>query len=296
MTGRQIRELIEIGNSLKLLAGSYSELASIKLKTIRGRVEHNRQFYGELTQVYALVSKIASSRGIRNTPSQKSTLSLLLTSNYRFYGNINNTLVKYFVVENTKIPGDKLVIGKTGREYLHSIKYFHPFESVIFKNDFPTDAELKSLISKIQSYSQVLIFYPQFQSVLIQKPTVRDITQVQQNSLQMQNNSRIGKVNQIFSQKEFQEQLSFIFEPEVIKMLNFFDRQIKILLLEETLLEAELARTASRLIAMDQAQNNANDFIKDNNKLLAQIKRANHNSQVLETIAGIIELKKAQSI
>ncbi len=293
MTTAQIKELIEVGSSLKDIASSYTEIASIKLRKIRSSVERNRQFYDELTRVYALINKIAATKKIIPAPKPKKVISVLLTSNYRFYGNINNQLVQHFIVTNTKMASDKLVVGKTGRDYLKGIHYFHAYNPVIFKNDMPDDNELKSLVKVLQEYKQVLVFYPQFKSVLVQVPTVKDITQTQLLSLQEQSKPDQTDISFIFNQKEFQT--SFIFEPEIMKMLDFFDNQIKILLLEQTILESELARTASRLIAMDQAQSKAKDFIGNNKKALGQLRKSTYNARLLETLATMSKWRKEKN-
>ena len=88
---------------------------------------------------------------------------------------------------------------------------------------------------------------------------------------------------------------NFIFEPEIIRMLDFFDSQIKILLLEQTILESELARTASRLIAMDQAQSRAKDFISDNKRALGQLKKSTYNARLLETLATMSKWRQEKN-
>lgn len=286
MNIQQVNELIEVGNSLKTVAQSYSELASLKLKKIRNDVEKNRLFYDEITQVYGLVNKIATARGMVIKPHPKKRVSVLLTSNYRFYGSINHQLVSQFLVSGAKFPGDKIIIGKTGRDYLKAIHYFHPFDAIIFQNDLPTDDELRSLISKLQQYEQILVFYSQFKTVLVQVPSVKDITQIQTASVRSQERKNRGLDIDFFSPRK-QYQTTFILEPEIKKMLDFFDGQIKILLLEELFLESELSRTASRLIAMDQAQTNANEFIKDRKREAGQLRKRSNNIHLLETIANL---------
>jgi ATP synthase F1 gamma subunit len=278
MTTREISSLIEQGTSLKLIAQAYTELASIRLKKIRDDTERNRQFFDDLTYVYGIVKKVAKKRGISPNPKPKKRISVLLTSNYRFYGNINNELVKFFMVGNAKYPSDKLVIGETGRNYLNGIRYFHQVSTFILKKDFPDNEELKKLVAILEDYQQILIFYSRFKTVLTQEPTIKDITQTEDLSSE--------------EQKGSENLAEFIFEPEIIKMLNFFDNQIKILLLEQTFLESELARTASRLISMDQAQGNAEIFIKKEKTELGQLKKSIDNIRLIEAFASLSKIKQ----
>src|SRR5258708_40255547 len=127
MTTRDIANSIDQGSSLKLITQAYGDLASVRLKKIRDEVERNRQFYDDLTHVYGLIKKVAAKKQIVASPKPKQRLSILITSNYRFYGNINNQLIKFFMVNNAKYPSDKLVIGDTGNSYLTAIRYFHQY-------------------------------------------------------------------------------------------------------------------------------------------------------------------------
>jgi ATP synthase F1 gamma subunit len=280
MSIKNVNDIIEEGNALKDIAQSYSEVASIKLKRIRSEVEKTRNFYDELTEVYGLINKIAAIKKVTPPLKTEGSVAILLTSNYRFHGNINRQLIHYFLANTAKLNCDKIVIGKTGQQFLKSIRYFHKFSGINFKADLPTAEELKNLVEKINSYEQVLVFYSQFKSVMVQIPIVKDITQ-----------SHPALIT-----KEVDHKLAadFIFEPDILKMLHFFDSQIKILLLEQTILESELARTASRLISMDQAQSHAKDFVKDQKKLLFQAQKTTQNSKLLEMLSFKHKAKKGQ--
>lgn len=284
MTIKQIDELIEIGQSLKLISQAYGELAIFKLKKIRSDVERNRTFVSDIAQVYFIIKKIGFEKGVLGLTINSKTISILLTSNYRFYGSINNNLVNRFIVNTAKINTDRIAIGHTGVDSLKSMHYFHPFTPLIFKTDMPEEAELKQLIDLIKNYSRCLVFYAQFKSVLTQVPVIRDVTQTQAlltKTIAQNQDANIPR-------------LGYILEPELKEMLQFFELQIKTLLIEQTFLESELSRTASRVVAMDEAQSNANDFIADNKKLILKEKRSITNSQILETVAGFFSYNKSK--
>ena len=76
------------------------------------------------------------------------------------------------------------------------------------------------------------------------------------------------------------------------KMLDFFDDQVVSLLLEQTFLESELARTASRLMSMDKAQINAEDVLYKQKLLLGQAKKSEINMALLETAASLMNFKE----
>ncbi|MDO8498301.1 MAG: FoF1 ATP synthase subunit gamma [bacterium] len=279
-TIKQISQILEESDSLKLVAQAYSEIAAVKLQKIRKGIEQNRVFFQEVSEVFHIVKVASLRQGIKPAVTRKrGTLSILLTSNYRFYGSLESELVKFFIINTSKFRTDRIVIGKTGTEFLHTMDYFHPYQHIVLEEDLPNDVEIRTLVLSLIGYQQILVYYSRMQSVLIQEPFVTDIVQ--------------APPGRIIDPKV--RHPGYIFEPELDKMLQFFDSQITSLMLEQTFMESELARTAARLTSMDQAQMNADDLIKQQRKLLAVAKRSSDNLRLLETIATLRGWKKEES-
>lgn len=276
MTIREINETIEEGQSLKTIALSYVELASVKIRKIRAAVERNRLFFDEIAEVYRIIRQqaIAKKVFLRKT---KPVVSVLLTSNYGFYGNIDTEVVRLFFETTPKFKTDRVVIGKTGLAYLKAMRYFHPYEPIVFRQDSPNANELKAFNAAIRNYNQVLVFYPELRTLLIQKPAVADITQT---------------YRQEFNQTSVPAGSYVIFEPELRKILEFFDSQIISLLLEQTFFEAELARTGARIIAMDQAQTEADRYLETQKQLKTHVQRMIQNARLLENLTSVMAVRK----
>lgn len=274
MTIREIDALIEEGQSLKQIAQAYSEIANLKIKRIRAQVERNRLFFEEISYVFGLVKKLAITKKVAVAKS-KTTVSLILTSNYRFYGNINSDLIDFFVAATQKFDTDRLILGKAAIDYFRATRVFSNYQKVQLLDDQPNARELNNLVTFIKDYNQVLVFYSKLKSLLVQLPTATDITASSQAGV---------SDNQI--------NFRFIFEPELPKILEFFDSQILTLLLEQTFLESEVSRTASRFITMDQAETEAGKFVKEYAKLRAYTKRNLENNTILESFATLMSVKK----
>lgn len=283
MTIKQIDQALEEGQSLKAIAQAYSEIASLKIKRIRSAVERNRLFFDEILQVYGIVKSLALRKKVSVIKSKK-RLCILLTSNYRFYGNINSSLINYFLGSTRQLPDvDRVILGKGGVDYFKATNTLPGSKEVLLKDDMPSGAELASLVKLGADYNQVLVFHSKFKSLLTQKATSTDITAT---SLYLQDyiKSFNTKNNEVYTR--------FIFEPELPKMLQFFDSQILTLLLEQTFLESELSRTASRFISMDQAETEANKFIRKYQTLKAYTKRNMDNNTILENFATLMAVRK----
>lgn len=274
MTIKEIDQLLEESNSLKQITQSYSEIANQKIQRIRVELERNRLFFEEISKVYSLVRAIAGKTGA-SVSKPKKRVCILQTSNFRFYGNINSSIIEFFIEQTRNLECDRIIVGKTGIEYFQSNAIFPSFTPLVLKTDHPNPNELNQFINIVKSYNQVLIFYSRLKSLLKQIPTFTDITETSQK-ISMEKSS----------------DTHFIFEPEISKTLQFFDNQILVLLIEQAFLESEASRTASRFISMDQAETEANKFIKQYETLKAYTERNMQNNQLLESISSILTVRK----
>jgi len=275
MTIKQIDQVLEEGESLKAITQAYSDIANLKIKRIRADAERNRVFFQEISSVYALVKNLAAKKGIEVSKLKK-TVSIVLTSNYRFYGSINSSLLEYFVATTCRLDTDRIMLNKAAIDYFQAQPIFQNYQEVLLKGDRPDAAELLNLVNLLKTYKQVLVFYPRMKSLVVQVPTVTDITA----------SSTTEKLN------ANQPNFKFIFEPDLPKILEFFDSQIITLLLEGTFLESELSRTASRFISMDKAETASIKFIKEYQTLKAYAKRNMDNNIILENFATMMAARK----
>lgn len=273
---KEIEQLIEEGESLKAITQAYSEIANLKIKRIRQETEKNRVFFEEIAKIYGLVKHLAIINKVDTTKNKK-TVSIVLTSNYRFYGSINSDLLDFYALYTKNLETDRIALGRSAIDYFRASKKFTGFKEIMLRGDQPTPEELNGIANILKDYSQVFVFHAKLKSLLIQIPTVSEITA----------SSAIKTASQ-----EEADKFKFIFEPELGKILSFFDSSVITLLLSGTFLESELARTASRFISMDNAQSEANRFIKENLKLKAFAKRSIINNEVLESFASQVLFRK----
>lgn len=267
-TVKQINDQLEDSESLKMVAEAYTEIAALKLAKIRTGIEKNRLFFQEMTEVYHIVNVEVAKKNLQIRP-KKGTVSILITSNYHFYGGMEKDLVKFFIVNTSKFETDRIGIGLTAQEFLKSFNYFDPRQQVIFKEDLPSAEELQAFVAKITGYEQIMIFHSRMHTVLTQAPHVVDIVQKPPE----------------YYLKTMAPKINYIFEPELEMIYKFFENQIIMLLIEQTFLESELARTAARLTSMDQAQLAAREAIHKQKRELAMAKRSIDNIHLLESVA-----------
>lgn len=282
-----IQDRLETGISLRYIAQSYTETSAKKLKEIRRDVERNRAFFSELASLYHAIKVVAAAKYHIFSQKNGKTAIVLITSNYRFFGNLNAKLADFFAKETASRPADYFIVGKSGAELL-TTRGAITFEPVSFKKDLPTNAELKSFVARLSPYKQVLIFYPEFKSILVQNPVVRDITEAGDVKSEILSGSEgqekeMNKIMDALLGRHPNLSEDYIFEPKIENILEFFDAQMITILVEEAFLESELAKTAARLVTMDEAQIKAEDFISLENRSFARQIASMKNAHLLET-------------
>lgn len=271
MTIKELNQKIEVTTALETIAFAYSEFAGQRLIAIREEIESNRAFTASLSNLFHIVKTAAGASGAKADLGKKGNINLLITSNKRFYGGLETRLLDFFLAHSVISYGKTIVIGETGRKYLENANFTLPYETVIFERDLPAFSELNPLVNMVLSFERINIYYARMQSILVQKPVVLEV----------------GGISDIPSDLDPRE-VYYIFEPELVEMLKFFDRKIVQVLLAQAFFESELARTAARMVSMQQSKTNAE---KQNAKLKTLLNREKRNLQtfrMLETIAGTL--------
>ena len=134
----------------------------------------------------------------------------------------------------------------------------------------------KKLSEIFINYSNVIIFYPLFESMVSQKVAILDVS---------------GQKESILNNDTTHEY--YYFEPSLEEILNFFEKEIFSNILSQTFVESDLARYASRLSILDIATQNI-----DNNLKVIQLEKrlALHrkmNKRQMELLTGIALWKLA---
>lgn len=258
--------------TLQMIASSFTEAAAARIKGIRDKFETNQRFYIELSHVYHLVKLVAIKKGlVPDGPPDGKTLHVAYTSNQHFYGNIHRRIMETIMGQRKQLGGDLFVIGTTGREFLQVAGKLEGITLEHFDKDVPTPQEIESLMQKLQSYTTILVYYPHFVSLMRQEVGVIDIAQVLD----------------LGSDITTQEQDTYIlFEPEVDKILSFFERQIRSILFSRVLLESDLSRTAARMVSMNEASERAQEMMGSKHSEMLKLMRSLINRQLLDTFAG----------
>jgi len=269
----QINDLM----TFKHISAAFTEAAAVKLKNIRDAFNRNARYYEEINFIYHLVEMNAKRMQMERIKSQierkSARLYIAFTSNQRFFGSINTEIMNTFIRDSEPSEIEKMIIGVTGKAYVRSTGQKFSYKEMDFKKDLPAEDEIAQFLKMTENYDQVRVFYPKFISFLKQEVGVTDITQ----KIALRDSKKNEKTKEIH----------LLFEPELDKMIKFFDTQVRWLLFQRIILESDMARTAARLLTMSQAEERTDFEIKKKKADLRKVVRSFTNAQLLDTFSGI---------
>lgn len=286
-----VLEELEALNSLKDLAESYEEIAVVRMQKIKDSVLKTREFLTSLSDVYVdlkssygrevkeLLEKMK--KGDKNILPilQKNGKSLIvyLSSNGRLYGAVTQKTYRLFIEEvkaSKEGEVDLVIIGRAGKEMYENSGIGKPFEFFDIPDTTVDITHIKQLMAKFLQYEAVSVFYGKFGNVVKQTPI--------QSSISGEDIFETEVPIQVAREDRF------IFEPDLGKILHFFETQIMANLFSQTLLENQLARHASRVSAMEEALVHIEEETKKLNAEQIRIKHLAANKKQLETIGGLL--------
>lgn len=292
---KQIKEDIATNNDFKLLTRSYQEHAIGQINNARHSVLSSRDFSTSLEEVFGDVKTSYKNRLIKKdmknlVKKNGRDVWVLLTANNKLYGDLIRKVCQYFssrVKESNPEKVDLIIIGRQGKDFFEGMNLKRPYKYFAVPDVNVTADILKDICANFISYENVYVFYGKFENLVEQTPTVVSLSgnyAVDDKSA----NSQTTSIQNAQSEEELHKNTkqSFIFEPTIEEILIFFEKQILSLLLNQTVQEAQLGRFASRINAMEIAQNNIQKQLALLQHREKRFKNMQNNKKQLELLAG----------
>ena len=169
----------------------------------------------------------------------------------------------------SKGDSDAIVIGSFGKYLINNENLDVEFTYFDLEDDKPGADQIKKIVDFLGKYEKVVVYHGQMISVLNQVTAKSEIT---------------GGIS--LMEKVQKRVKRYLFEPSSEKILEFFEGEIIGALFNQSVLEHQLARFAARMVAMDQASENADEELKKTRKTLRSLHRRILNRKQLEVYAG----------
>jgi len=256
---KDIEEEIDQVESLKTLVEVYGEIASIRMMKIRDSVLKNRGFLEAINSIFkdALATYANKlSRLVRTGKLQKGgrvtflahnakTVAVLISANTGFYGEVVQATFQQFVNSVKNQNMEVTIIGRLGRSLFTETLPNTPY-TYFDLPDYGIDRKkISEAVQHLVQYEEIRIYYGKYHTVITQKPTMTLIS-----------------AGTLIGEYVAEPENKYIFEPNVEKILMFFESEIFASLFDHSMRESQLAKFASRILAMDRAGENIRDNLK----------------------------------
>ena len=274
---KEIKENLKALSNIETITRAYQEIANLRMNEIRQTVLSNREFIEELSRVYTLAKKAypallkmgggAMKKGESVIKRGRGKVAVFLSGNKPFYGTLILDIWQEIQRDLKEKGGDLVVVGKTGKYFAETsgwgMKMFY-FE---LDDEKPERERVKEIIEFLENYEEIIIFHGRFHTVLSQKV-------VQTN------------ISGITLEKELGEVKSYLFEPPLEAILEFFETELMSAFFNQTLLEHRLSRYATRMVAMYQATENAEKIREKLETEQKKLERQLLNKKQIEVFSG----------
>lgn len=275
---KKINEDLKTIKDISTITSIYQEIAQMKMREIRSNVLENRIFLEEILKVYKraresfLYSLEKERKRIKEKffflKKKKKGVVVFLSANQPFYGPLILNIWQncYLFLEKEKV--DLVVVGRIGKYLAESSGFGHKLSYFELDDEKPEKESIKEIVEFIKEYQNVIIFHGKYQSVAKQEIAKSEIS------------------SQPPAESEMEKVKLYIFEPSPKDVLEFFETEIFSALFNQTILEHQLAKFASRMIAMYRATENARKMERELEIKKRRLEKELKNKEQINLFAG----------
>jgi F-type H+-transporting ATPase subunit gamma len=275
---RDIRRRIASVKNIKQITRAMQFVAASKLKRAQDATLAARPYSEKLDEVLADLAAVLDGEDhpLLAEPSGGKRLIVLITTDRPLSGPLNTNIVRFVARDIIDHPGDLAVItvGRKGRDAMRRTGV--PLEAHFATfGDRPTFADVLPLARLVTddflaaTYARVDIVYSHWVSTLVQRPTLLTILPIQPAE-----DTEGIPGNQ------------FIFEPSASAVLEQLLPRYVATRLFQAVLEAKASEESSRMVAMKNATENAEELIEDLTLSYNKVRQANITREMIEIASG----------
>jgi F-type H+-transporting ATPase subunit gamma len=275
---RDIRRRIGAVRNIKQITRAMQFVAASKLKRAQEATLSARPYSEAIDEVIADVAAVLGDEThplLTGGAEGGRRLLVLFTTDRGLAGPLNTNTIRFAAREITEHPGDLAVVtvGRKGRDAMRRARV--PLEAHFSGfGDRPTFAEVLPVARLISDdflsgkTSRVDIVYSHFVSTLTQRPTLTALLPI------VPNEDTVVPGNQ------------FIFEPGASRLLEQLAPRYIATRLYQAVLESKASEESSRMVAMKNATENAEELIEDLTLSYNKVRQSNITREMIEIATG----------
>ena len=275
---RDIRRRIGSVKNIKQITRAMQFVAASKLKRAQDATLAARPYSQKLDEVLADLAAVldGDDHPLLAAPTGGKRLIVLITTDRPLSGPLNTNIVRFVARDIVDNPGDVAVVtvGRKGRDAMRRTGV--PLEAHFATfGDRPAFADVLPLARLVTddflagTYGRVDIVYSLWVSTLVQRPTALTILPIQPAA-----DTEGIPGNQ------------FIFEPNAAAVLQQLLPRFVATRLFQAVLEAKASEESSRMVAMKNATENAEELIEDLTLSYNKVRQANITREMIEIASG----------
>ena len=275
---REIRRRIAAVKNIKQITRAMQFVAASKLKRAQDATLAARPYSQKIDE---LLADLAAVIGPDEHPllarrEEGKRLIVLITSDRGLAGPFNTNTIRFAAQEITQHSGDLAVVtvGRKGRDAMRRARV--PMEAQFEGfGDRPTFADVLPLARLItddylaDKFARVDVIFSQFVSTLTQRPALDRLLPIEPAE-----DTEGIPGNQ------------FIFEPNPAAVLEQLLPRYIATRLFQAVLESKASEESSRMVAMRNATDNADDLIQDYTLAYNKVRQANITREMIEISSG----------
>jgi F-type H+-transporting ATPase subunit gamma len=275
---RDIRRRIQSSKNIKQITRAMQFVAASKLKRAQEATLASRAYAEKLDEVLADLAIVLGGEDhpllVRREGGKR--LIVLITTDRGLAGALNTNTIRFAAQQITEHRGDLTVVtvGRKGRDAMRRARvpleaHFEGF------GDRPTFADVLPLARLITddylagTYNRVDIVYSHFVSTLAQRPSMVELLPIEppEDTAGIPGNQ-------------------FIFEPNPGAVLEQLVPRYVATRLFQAVLEGKASEESSRMVAMKNATENAEELIEDLTLAYNKVRQSNITREMIEIASG----------
>jgi len=275
---RDIRRRIQSSKNIKQITRAMQFVAASKLKRAQEATLASRPYAEKLDEVLADLASVLSGEDhpllVRRDAGKR--LIVLITTDRGLAGALNTNTIRFTAQQITATGGDLAVVtvGRKGRDAMRRARvpleaHFEGF------GDRPSFADVLPLARLVTddylagTYAQVDIIYSHFVSTLTQRSSLVELLPV----------TPVEDTKGIPGNQ-------FIFEPSASAVLEQLVPRYVATRLFQAVLESKASEESSRMVAMKNATENAEELIEDLTLAYNKVRQSNITREMIEIASG----------
>ena len=304
-TLREIKQRIKSIKSTQQITRAMKMVATAKLRRAQERMLAARPYSDKIKElVYRLASEIENPEMplLQNRPVKRLHL-VVVTADRGLCGAFNSHIIKRALGEFTshkELEISLITVGRKAHDFFRKRDYSIADAHVNIFNDLQVshaDQISKFLIEEFISGNSdaVRVIYNEFKSVAQQRLVVEDLlpVQVAESEEVQRKEEKREEVQHEEVQRQEEKRVDYLYEPSQELLLEaLLPRYIKVQIWR-ALVESFAAEQAARMMAMENATENASELIESLTLAFNKARQAAITKEILEIVGGAEALKSS---